>query len=170
MTRPAPRGRGAQAVGAWLPRVARVVFESHGFPSAAIVSEWPAIVGAELASFTAPERLNWPRRLGDHQSEDQTGPRGHGRQPRGATLVLRVDGPRAIEIQHESRNILERINTYFGYRAVTALRIIQGPVLRREPAEPMKQHDQPPAAGPELERIEDGGLRTALARLAARIE
>jgi len=32
--------------------------------------------------------------------------------------VLRVEGPRAIEVQHRSGPILERVNTYFGYRAV----------------------------------------------------
>ena len=53
-----------------------------------------------------------------------------GRREEGAILVLRVEGPRAIEVQHRSGQILERVNTYFGYRAVAEMRILQAPVAR----------------------------------------
>ena len=46
----------------------------------------------------------------------------------GATLVLRVDGGRSLDVQHNARQIIERINAYFGYAAVAELRIVQAPV------------------------------------------
>ena len=48
----------------------------------------------------------------------------------GATLVLRVDGPRAIEVQYQSTQIIERINAHFGYRAVSEIRFLQAPLDR----------------------------------------
>ena len=37
-----------------------------------------------------------------------------------ATLVLRVEGPMALEIQHSADVILERVNRFFGWSATTA--------------------------------------------------
>lgn len=166
----APRSAGgARAIGSFLPRVAKAAFQKHGFPGAEILSEWPAIAGADLAGYTAPERLIWPRRPPDGAAENQTGARGTGHRQTGATLILRVDGPRAIEIQHGAPQIIDRINTYFGYRAVTTVRIVQGPVVR----DGLASEQDTPAPTPDetgLERVEDEKLRTALARLRARVD
>src|SRR5690242_445215 len=80
------------------------------------IKDWPSIVGEDIASYTAPERLKWPRGVdafGDIEPGNEHRP--------GATLVIRVDGPRAIELQHRAHQIIERINTSFGYRAVSEL-------------------------------------------------
>ena len=58
--------------------------------------------------------------------------------------MLRVEGPRAIEVQHRSGKILERVNTYFGYRAITEMRIVQAPVVRAEPPSPRAPEAQDP--------------------------
>ena len=47
-----------------------------------------------------------------------------------ATLVLRVEGPAAIEIQHQSAVILERINRFFGWQAVGRIALRQAPLSR----------------------------------------
>ena len=44
------------------------------------------------------------------------------------TLRLRVDGPLATELKHLEPQILQRIASYFGYRAVNRLSLIQGPL------------------------------------------
>lgn len=154
-----------RTVGAFVPGLTRKAFEKYGFSAATLLTDWAAIVGAELASYTLPERLKWPRAVEAYGVTDSAN---QGRP--GATLVLRVDGPRAIEVEYRSRQIIDRINAFFGYRAVAEMRIIQGPVtapatqkavtVRREAA-PAK----PPA--PEIERITDPGLKEALARLEA---
>src|SRR5262249_22870765 len=85
-----------------------------------------------------------------------------------ATLVLRVDGGRGLEVEFAARQIIERINAYFGYAAVGALRILQAPIAQDPPARgapaPARPSAPPP---PELGGIGDGALRAALARLGA---
>jgi len=161
------RGGGPLAVGAYVPAIARKVFEAHGFPSASILSDWPEIIGADFAAITAPERLAWPR--GGQQSHtDEQSPHGTPSHKRtGATLFLRVEGPRSLEVQHIAPQLLERINTYFGYRAVAELRITQGPVMRDAPPElPTREIKQV-----ELDKeIEDEKLRAALEKLGAGID
>ena len=109
-----------------------------------------------------PDRVVWPH----HRDDDGETVRYQGRREEGAILILRVDGPRAIEVQHRSRQILERVNGHFGYRAVAEMRILQAPVARK-PAPAAVAQPIEPGALPSSAAIEDGGLREALKRLAA---
>lgn len=156
---------GARAIGAFITRLLDPAARARGFATTSLLTEWPAIVGADLAAFTMPDKVAWPRRV-----EGQEPAPGHRtRHAEGATLVLRVDGPRAIEVQHRAGQILERVNTYFGYRAVAEMRILQAPVTRKV--------RQPTAASPPMEptelrasaKIADHGLRAALLRLGTGI-
>lgn len=152
---------GVKAVGSFVPGLTRKAFEKYGFSAATLITDWPAIVGRELAAVTAPERLKWPRAV--EHAEDDTGSPAKGRP--GATLVLRADGSQALAVQYGSRQIIERINAYFGYAAVAELRIVQAPVdaapgllppARRAAAQPLTH---------EVAGIADPALRDALARL-----
>ena len=85
----------------------------------------------------------------------------------GATLLLRVDGARALDVQYKARQVIERINAYFGYAAIAELRIVQAPV---EPRLPPLRAAARAAAEPltrEVAHVADPGLRGALARLGA---
>jgi hypothetical protein len=154
----------ARAVSSYLPQLTRKAFEKYGFASTALLTDWPSIVGEDIASYTAPERLKWPRGVdafGDIEPGNEHRP--------GATLVIRVDGPRAIELQHRAHQIIERINASFGYRAVSELRFVQAPIeskgaLNRRPSLP-PQPDRAVEESGELSTIKDEALRGALARL-----
>src|SRR5262245_49604571 len=153
---------GVKAVGSFLPGLTRQAFEKFGFSTATLITDWPGIAGPELAAYTAPERLRWPSRL--ERSEDGAQAGGKGRA--GATLVLRVDGARALDVQYQARQVIERINAYFGYAAVAELRIVQAPVEPRlPPARPMVRPAEPLAQ--EVAHVADPALRGALARLGA---
>ena len=160
---------GPRAVSSYLPRLTKKVFEKYGFASAAVFTEWGSIVGPEVAAYTAPERLKWPRLPDGHNGDVGDAARN---RP-GATLVLRVDGPRAIELQHKSRQLLEQVNAYYGYRAVAELRFVQGPIA--SPAGKLHAVARPSAAGsgtqipPQVAGIAADGLRSALAKLASHV-
>lgn len=156
---------GPKAVGTFVPRLTRKAFEKYGFSAAALLTDWAAIVGPQLAAFTAPERLKWPKAV-DAYGEVEAGAQG---RP-GATLILRVDGGRALDIEYRRRELIERINSYFGYRAVADLRILQAPVAAPAPRAVLPQAgtpQRPVAVAPEVAVIADEGLKNALARLQA---
>jgi hypothetical protein len=133
--------------------------KAQGFASTEIIARWAAIVGPEIAGHSEPMKINWPRAVGEDAPEP-------------ATLVLRVEGPAALEIQHLSAVILERVNRFFGWQAIGRIALRQAPLRRQEPPTP------PPPPDPEaiarmaasLPAIEDGDLRQALARLGASIK
>jgi hypothetical protein len=161
----APRGPSARAVGSFVPRLTRKAFEKYGFSCATLLTDWTAIVGAEIATYTQPERLKWARRVEAYGEVE------HGAEGRpGATLVLRVDGPRAIELQYKSRQIIERINAYFGYRAVAEMRFVQAPIDGRRPEAPIRRKIAAPASpSADVAAVTDHGLRSALAQLQANV-
>ena len=154
---------GVKAVGSFVPGLTRKVFEKYGFSAASLITDWATIAGRELAAYTVPERLKWPRAV--ERAEDDAVDARKGRP--GATLVLRVDSGRSLDVQHSARQIIERINAYVGYAAVAELRIVQAPVAVQSQLARAVPH---PAATPrtaEVAHIADPGLRDALARLGA---
>ncbi len=133
-------------------------FARQGFASTELVTHWSDIVGAEIAAHCEPLRLKWPRG-GDVEA------------PEPATLMLRVEGPTAIEIQHLAPVILERVNRFFGWRAVGRLSLRQAPLARRPAPAPRPAPDAQAAArlAATLD-VADEDLRNALGRLGAAIK
>ncbi len=126
----------------------------RGFASADLIAAWPDIVGAKYAGCTRPQKIAWPR------DEEGGGD--------GGVLHLTVDGPRAVLIQHELGQIIERINAFLGYAAITRVRIVQGPVAGREERRPaVAPLDGAAEArlGAAVAGVEGDGLRAALDRL-----
>jgi hypothetical protein len=160
--------RGATAIGAFVARMLDPIARARGFATTALLTEWPAVVGADLARFTSPDKVIWPRRSDDPEGKDRIS----GWRTEGATLVLKVDGPRAIEVQHQAEQILERVNRYFGYRAIAQLRFLQAPLNREVPATPPPAASRPVSEAdlPGAEAIDDQGLADALRRLAAGVK
>jgi hypothetical protein len=141
-----------RALAASLPQAARKSLRSHGFAEAGVVTDWPTIVGPLLAAHSAPQRLAFPR-----------GSRLDG------TLHVLVSGPFSTELQHLEPVVIERINGYFGYRAIARLRLVQGVLPRAKPRRrAVSSADEPaldPVSAAELEKIEAPELRAALERL-----
>lgn len=142
-----------KALGTAVERVTKPLFGKRGLADGAIVRHWSAIVGPEFARFTAPEKLVFS-----------------GRERAAGTLHLRVaSGSAATLLQHQEPVIVERINGYFGYRAVARLALKQGPLPTADPA-PVNRDPTLPAAeeralAASLADVEDDELRAALQSL-----
>lgn len=133
-------------------------YAKQGFAARELVTRWADIAGAEIAAHSEPLKMQWPRPV-----------EGQPQEP--ATLVLRVEGPMALEIQHSSDVILQRVNRFFGWSAVGRLALRQAPLSRRSRPRPRAPDPQSVANVAEtLTAIEDEELRNALARLGAAIK
>ncbi|HEX9702323.1 MAG TPA: DciA family protein [Rhodospirillales bacterium] len=111
-----PRGGGPRALAQSLGAVTRQVFGRRGLADGAILNDWHLIAGEHLARHSLPEKVTFPQ-----------GTRVGGR------LQLRIDnGSMAMELMHLEPLLIERINGYFGFKAVAGLKIIQGPLPRSE--------------------------------------
>ena len=154
----------ARAVGSFVPELTKKAFQKYGFSTAALLTDWAVIVGAELARHTRPERLNWPQRTEDFAADADNGTT---TRRAGAKLTLRVEPARVLDVQYQAHLIKDRINAYFGYAAISDVRFIQAPVVpaRTCPqARPARAEKSARAA-----QVPAGNLAAALARLEANI-
>lgn len=148
------RRKGAVPLSELVGPIIDPVVARRGFATADLIAAWPEIIGPAFAACTAPERIAWPRTVGE-----ETAP---------GVLFLRVEGPRSIFVQHEVPQIIDRINAFFGYAAIGQVRIVQAPVSDGSgtPAPPPALLPAAEAAlDGELGAVEDDRLREALARL-----
>jgi hypothetical protein len=134
-------------------------YAKQGFAARELVTRWAEIAGAEIAAHSQPLKMQWPRPV-----------EGQPQEP--ATLVLRVEGPMALEIQHSSDVILARVNRFFGWSAVGRLALRQAPLTRRKLPPASRAPDPKVVAevAETLSAVEDEQLRAALARLGAAIK
>lgn len=118
------------------------------------MAEWSKVVGEELRQHTQPSKIVF---AGDKRAD--------------GTLHIYVQHGFATQIQHMESQIIEKIATFLGYRAVGKLKIIQrelsqeetSPVLEKKPTRGGKKL---PKA---LDDIDDDDLKAALSRLGKHI-
>jgi hypothetical protein len=142
-------------------------FAQRGFASAELVTRWAEIAGPDIAAHSEPLKIQWTRPV--HAPSAPSSATGEGGQEPG-TLVLRVEGPAAIEIQHEADVICARVNRFLGWRAVTRIALRQAP-LRRGDRKAVRTLDAAVTAeiAASLPEMTDDDLRQALARLGAAV-
>lgn len=138
---------GPRSIGALLPRVTRPAFRKRAPAAAQVIADWDAIVGPALAAVTVPRRLA------------------------AGTLVISCSGPIALELQHLSAELIQRINTHLGRPSVRALRFMQD--VRKAP---ISTPAPPPLSQPVSDRAEaavgdlpEGPVREALLALGCSV-
>ena len=144
---PPPRRNRVQAIGDDAKMVGREAFARAGFADSALVLHWNEIVGPDVA------RMARPLKLVENAA--------------GGVLTLKAEPAASVFLQHESRTLCERINSYLGREAVRRLRFATGSLLPAKtppPARPARAEVSPddPAcrfAGPDA-------LKSALLELA----
>jgi hypothetical protein len=137
----------AGAVATDAANVGQTAFVRAGFADPSLVVHWEEIAGPEVARLARPLRLS--------------------EGPHGGVLTLLAEPGAAVFLQHETRSLCERINTYLGRGAVTRLKFVQGALTQRLPPPPCRK-PAPDLTPDDPARGYDGpeGLREALWRLA----
>lgn len=153
--RPYERARGgpAKAIADLMPQIGRTAFRRFGFVQSSVVTRWPEIVGETHARVCAPEAIRFP-----------PGEKSEG------ILQLVVMPAHAPLIQHVIPEIMERVNRFFGYAAVSRVKIRQGvvkpPSAERRASQPPSLKPIPMELGDSLRDIGDPELRKVLESLA----
>ena len=136
-------------------------FSKFGFSTSDLILHWPDIAGPKLARQCRPLKLQWPmgrKKGGDTPAEL-------------ATLVLQVEGSAALEVQHLTQTILQRVNNFLGWRCIGKITLRQAPLPRS--AAPRARPAPSPASLARAQdmttEIDDTGLRAALIRLGAQV-
>lgn len=163
---PAPtkhRNRGFQRAADTSRRAVEQIAGSKGFAEADVLMRWPEIVGEDLSTKCRPVKVSY----GAKRSV-------------AAELIVQTDSGRAPEIEHLGPVIVERVNSYYGYRAIRRLKVTQSTGLGRavgfaDDASKFQGPDAEPTqpdtkkAADMAKDIESPGLRAALTRMGANV-
>jgi hypothetical protein len=137
----------------------------HGFAEPEVLIRWPEVVGEQLSALCFPVKVSYPR----------------AQEGLGATLVVRTEGARAPEVEHLGPRIIERVNQFYGYRAIARLKVVQttgsggfaeGPdrFAGRPNAAPAEPGASDMTRAAELTSgIQNESLRAALTRMGAHV-
>lgn len=152
------RENGFRALGGLAQRLASGIAKGRGASIARLRAEWSAIAGPDLARTTRPEAL-----VAGRGARNSSGS--------GKVLRLRVSGAAALEVQHQTGQIVERVNAYFGHRMVDDIRLVQGAIGRALPPRftPAPDPQAVTRVAARAAAVEDPDLRAALTRLGARV-
>lgn len=152
------RDPGLRSLSRSLTGLTAPLLQGRSRAEATLLQDWDRIAGPEIAGLCRVGRLSFPKRD----------------ERRNARLTLKCEPGAALDLQHGTPQLIERINGYFGFALVAEIALQQRP----QPAAKVRQEvrRQPPpdraalaAAEKETAEIEDGELRGAMTRLAAAV-
>ena len=141
------RNKKLKAISAETERITSPIRKKRGLTEVAIISDWPKIIGNRLAQECLPLRIS------------------PGAGANNGTLYIQVSGVLALELQHMQTQVIERINGYFGYQAISRVILQQAPVINGKPKKKIKKaltKEDTAALDLLLDGVTDNSLRKAL--------
>ena len=111
-----------KTIGETLQNFTKQFSNKYGKTEYLIFSKWPQIVGSFFADHSEPEKIN---RIPDEENE-------MGEKTYRNFLNVKVSPAAAVEFQHFKDKIVEKINSYFGYKAITDIRLQQNFIPKKK--------------------------------------
>ena len=97
--------QGLRPFGNTLPRGIKGILKKNGHNYSEIISKWNLLVGNNISNFCYPKSIKV-------KSKNESG-----------TLVLMVERGNEIDIEFSKKNIIDKINSYFGYKLIDEIRL-----------------------------------------------
>lgn len=119
-----------------MPSLTRKVTSKQGMAFGALINDWAHIMGPYYSELMIPVKLAFPPK-----------------KKNGGTLHIKTTSAASMEIQHLEKQLIERVNSFFGYRAIEKFRIIHDSSALRHRKESVKASPRPLTKN-EKDRIE----------------
>ena len=97
--------QGLRPFGNTLPRGLKGILKKNGYNYSEIISKWNMLVGKDIAQYAYPKSIKMKKR-------DSNG-----------MLVLAIKRGDEINVEYSKKNIMDKINSYFGYKLISEIKI-----------------------------------------------
>ena len=97
--------QGLRSFGNTLPRSVKSILKKNGYNYSEIISKWNMLLGNDISSCSYPKSIKMTK--GD----------------KNGTLVLAVKRGNEIDIEYSKKEIIDKINSYFGYKLINEIRL-----------------------------------------------
>ena len=97
--------QGLRSFGNTLPRGVKGILKKSGYNYSEIISKWNMLVGKDISSCSYPKSIKMKKGSSN------------------ATLVIEIKRGDEIQIEYAKKEIMDKINSYFGYRLIDEIRL-----------------------------------------------
>lgn len=97
--------QGLRLFGNTLPRGLKGILKKNGYNYSEIISKWNIMVGKDIANCCFPKSIKMKN--GDSN----------------ATLILRVKRGDEIQVEYAKKEIMDKVNSYFGYKLINEIKL-----------------------------------------------
>ena len=97
--------QGLRPFGNTLPRGLKGILKKNGYNYSEIISKWNILVGNDISSYSYPKSIKMKKRNSN------------------GTLVLGIKRGDEIQVEYAKKEIIDKINSYFGYKLIDEIKI-----------------------------------------------
>ena len=97
--------QGLRSFGNTLPRSVKSILKKNGYNYSEIISKWNLLVGKKISNSCFPQSIKMSR------------------ESKNGTLILSVERGNEIIAEYSKKEILDKINSYFGYKLIDQVRL-----------------------------------------------
>ena len=139
--------QGIKTVGKSLPRELKTILKKGGHNYSSMINNWTSLVGKKISDVTYPKSIKTSKEL------------------RNGILILNVDHGDQLFIEYSKKDIIDKINTFFGYQFIKEVRL----VLIKRKTDKKEEHkidkDKSIKYGKKIKEIQDSNLKRNLSNL-----
>ena len=125
--------------------------KKRGFINSKIIKSWHEIAG-ELNQWSTPLKITFPKNRNDE-----------------GTLHLKVSSSRALEIEMQKKEIVNKVNIMFGYKAINNIRLLHGKIEPKVIEEKKSYKNYESYFDPNQFKINNKKLLDALTKLGTKL-
>ena len=139
--------QGLRSFGNTLPRGIKQILKKNGYNYSEIISKWNLLVGKDISNYCYPKSIKMSR-------ENKNG-----------DLVLLVERGNEINVEYSKKDIINKINSYFGYQLISEIRLQTFSPISKKEKEKNIINNSPKKFDKKINEIKNKDIRDSLSQL-----
>ena len=139
--------QGLRSFGNTLPRGIKQILKKNGYNYSEIISKWNLLVGKDISNYCYPKSIKMSR-------ENKNG-----------ALVLLVERGNEINVEYSKKDIINKINSYFGYQLISEIRLQTFSPISKKEKEKNIINNSPKKFDKKINEIKNKDIRDSLSQL-----
>jgi len=139
--------QGLRSFGNTLPRGIKQILKKNGYNYSEIISKWNLLVGKDISNYCYPKSIKISR-------ENKNG-----------TLFLLVERGNEINVEYSKKDIINKINSYFGYQLINEIRLQTFTPKNKKEKEKNIISNMPKKFEKKINEIKNKDIRDSLSQL-----
>ena len=139
--------QGLRSFGNTLPRGIKQILKRNGYNYSEIIGKWNLLVGKDISNYCYPKSIKMSR-------ENKNG-----------TLVLLVERGNEINVEYSKKDIINKINSYFGYQLISEIRLQTFSPISKKEKEKNIINNSPKKFDKKINEIKNKDIRDSLSQL-----